>query len=322
MRHIRSIPPVCVLTLVMIIFPGLPGKTQSTEVGPYTVHEITGRIYRIEDANSTNPAGVTIGDDGQMTGMNNCSDMYLIIGGEKGLLIDLSNQINWDPSASESLRRLVDERLGNRQLMITVTHNHGDHLGMLPAFENHPDVRFWIPLKEFEGLDIFPAGRTTYFTEGESIDLGGGMVVNTLEVPGHTAHSTLFIPEGENLLFSGDAIGSGSGVWLFDEPSFYVYKESIDALIAYIENPGNHIDPEKLRIYGGHYWQGSQSGHLSGQYIYDMQTLIGEMKKGTAGMEEMSAFIPFLNTNFTYGTATITWNREAAGRFTKSSANE
>ncbi|MGW8314961.1 MAG: MBL fold metallo-hydrolase, partial [Bacteroidales bacterium] len=308
-----------ILALTMLV--SVSGNAQSTEVGPYTVHEINDHIYRIEDANSSNPAGVTLGDDGQMVSMNNCSDMYLILGGTKGLLIDLSNQINRDPSATTSLRKLVDERLGDRQLVITVTHNHGDHLGMLPAFVNDPEVRFWISRNEFEGRDLFPEGRTTYFLEGASLDLGNGLIVNTLEVPGHTAHSTLFIPWGENLLFSGDAIGSGSGVWLFDEPSFYVYKESIAAMIAYIEDPGNHVDPAKLRIYGGHYWQGSQSGELTWQYIEDMRTLILEMKKGTAAMEEMSAFIPFLNTNFKFGTATITWNREAARRFADSTPN-
>jgi hydroxyacylglutathione hydrolase len=295
---------------------------QSTETGPYTIHVISEQVYRIEDANESNPAGVVIGDDGQMVSMNNCSDMYLIVGGEKGLLIDLSNEIKWDPTATESLRSLVYEHLGDRELLITVTHRHGDHLGMLPAFAADPKATFWIPQKEFRGMDIFPAERTRYFSENESLDLGGGMVVNTLEVPGHTPHSTLFIPEGENLVFSGDAIGSGSGVWLFDEESFYVYKASIDGLIAYMEDEQNHLDPAKLHIYGGHYWQGGQAGELSGQYIYDMRTLITEMKKGTAKTEEMSAFIPFLNTNFSYGTATITWNREAAMRFADSSGKD
>lgn len=310
----KSLP----LILALFFFMTYHGNAQSSQAGPYTVHVINDHTYRIEDANSDNPAGVTIGDDGQMTGMNNCSDMYLIVGAEKGLLIDLSNRINWAPHPGDSLRKLVQERLGNRELVISFTHNHGDHLGMLAAYTGDPDAHFWIPGKEFQDRDIFPEERKCNFGERASLDLGGGMMVNTMEVPGHTVHSTLFIPEGENLLFSGDAIGSGNGVWLFDEPSFYVYKESVDELIAFIEDPDNHIDPEKLRIYGGHYWQCGELGELTGQYIYDMRTLIREMKKGTAAMEEMSAFMPFLNTNFTYGTATITWNREAARRFADS----
>jgi glyoxylase-like metal-dependent hydrolase (beta-lactamase superfamily II) len=295
---------------------------QSLERGPYTVHTITEDVYRIEDANSKNPPGVVVGDDGQMVSMNNCSDMYLIIGSSKGLLIDLSNRIQWDNTAPESLRSLVDERLEGRQLFIAVTHNHGDHLGMLPVFADDPEATFWVPENEFRGMDIFPEDRTRYFKERSSINLGGEMVVNTLEVPGHTAHSTLYILNGKNLMFSGDALGSGSGVWLFDEQSLYVYKESIDQLITYLEDERNNIDPEKLRIYGGHYWQGKQVGELTSQYIYDMQTLIKEMENGTAAMEAMSSFFPFLDTNFSYGTATITWNREAARRFSEATSGQ
>jgi hydroxyacylglutathione hydrolase len=297
---------------------GLSAFPQSPQVGPYTVHRITEEVYRIEDANDDNPSGAVLGDDGQMISMNNCSDIYLIVGGEKALLIDLSNDIQWHPSAAESLRQLVFELTGDKALFISVTHKHGDHLGMLPAFAEDPQCRFWIPGNEFSGTNIFPDQRTAYFEENASLDLGGGLVVNTLEVPGHTPHSTLFFLRGRNLVFSGDAIGSGSGVWLFNEESFYTYRRSIDNLIRYLEDGANGMDPAKLRIYGGHYWQCKALGELTVRYIYDMRALIGEMSQGRAEEEEMSSFIEFLDTNFRYGTATITWNREAAAKFAES----
>ena len=58
-------------------------------------------------------------------------------------------------------------------------------------------------------------------------------------------------------------------------------------------------------------------GLLTSRYIYDMRTLILEMCKGTVETEEMSSFIKFLDTNFKYGTATISWNREAAEKYAK-----
>ena len=58
------------------------------------------------------------------------------------------------------------------------------------------------------------------FQENGSIDPGGGFVVDTLEIPGHTAHSTAFLLKNRNIAFTGDAIGSGSGVWLFNYDSF------------------------------------------------------------------------------------------------------
>ena len=290
--------------------------------GPYTVHTITEQVYRIEDANESNPPGAVMGDDGQLVSMNNCSDMYLITGGKKGLLIDLSNNVKWDATATESLRSLVYGLLGDRELVITVTHNHGDHLGMLPAFADDSRASFWIPGEEFGGSELFPAQRTTWFPAGASLDLGGDVVVNTLEIPGHTLHSTIFFLKGRDLVFTGDAIGSGSGVWLFNEESFYTYIKSIDLLISYIENTANHMHPDQLRIFGGHFWQGKYPEGLPARYIYDMRTLIGEMKKGTAKMEDMSTFISFLDTNFSYGIATISWNRQAAFRFAGSGPGE
>jgi glyoxylase-like metal-dependent hydrolase (beta-lactamase superfamily II) len=300
---------ILIMTLTALSMAGL---SQPVQQGPYTVYPLEEGIYRIEDSNDSNPPGVHLDENNQMTGMNNCSDMYLIAGTEKAMLIDLSNAIDWDATATESLRSLVYDRVKGKDLYITLTHRHGDHLGMLPAFAEDSKATFWIPKAEFHGMDIFPEARTIRFPENASFNLGGGVVLNTMEVPGHTAHSTLFFLKDKNMVFSGDAIGSGSGVWLFDEESFYAYEEAVDRLIQYIEDPENHINPDKLRIYGGHFWQCKPFGTLTSQYIYDMQILIKKIRKGTAKTEPMSTFISFLDTNFTYGTATISWNKEAA----------
>lgn len=291
---------------------------QSVQMGPYTVHVLDDGVYRIEDANDANPAGIVTDDAGNVVRMNNSSDMYLVVGGEKALLIDLSNAVDWDDTATESLRSIVYERAGTRKFFITVTHRHGDHLGMLPAFRDDSRANFWIPATEFRGMDIFPKDRTKFFTENASIDLGGGFVIDSTEVPGHTDHSTILFLRGKNLVFTGDAIGSGSGVWLFNKESFFKYRDGIEHLIAYIENPSNRIDPEKLEIQGGHAWQRGELEKLTGRYVYDMRTLIERIGQGTAESEPMSAPMSFLDTNFKFGTATITWNKKAAEEYAES----
>ena len=311
---------ICLLLVSLSV--GFCALTQSTQEGPYTVDVLTDGVYHIEDGNDSNPPGVHVDEDGNMVGMNNCSDMYLIVGSEKALLIDLSNAIKWDSTATESLRSIVYDRVGEKEFFITVTHRHGDHLGMLPAFVDDSRVRFWIPEAEFEGLDIFPEARTTFFAKHGSFDLGGGFIINTTEVPGHTEHSTLFFLKDKNLVFSGDAIGSGSGVWLFNYESFISYNKGIDNLIEYLEDPANRIDLEKLVIHGGHSWQVGTLEKLTVQYVYDMQTLIERIGLGIAETEEMSSSISFLDTNFKFGTATITWNKEAADRYADSVRDE
>ena len=262
---------VCFLLVLLSI--GCYSWSQTIEKGPYTVYVIGEGVWHIEDANSSRPAGLKTDKDGKVLSMNNCSDMYLVTGTKKALLIDLSNFIKWDTTAVESLRSVVSEMIGNNELYISVTHKHGDHLGMLPAFKDDPKVKFWIPEAEFRGMDIFPEERTTFFPENASLDLGGGYLITTTEVPGHTDHGTLFFIKGRDLVFTGDALGSGSGVWIFNYDSFITYAGSIGKLIRYLEDPANLIDLEKLVLYGGHYWQRGTQEKLTARYVYDMKTL-------------------------------------------------
>ena len=310
------------LSLIISLLFVLGAIAQSFQKGPYTVTTIASGVYHIEDGNNSNPAGVHIDANGKTTGSNNCSDMYLIVGKDKALLIDLSNFIKWDQTAIESLRSIVYDKAENRQLVITITHNHGDHLGMLPAFTDDAKATFWLSKAEFEAVaNKFPAERTSFVDENASIDLGGNCIVNTIEMPGHTAHSILFFLKDKNIVFTGDAIGSGSGVWLFNYDSFLLYAKSINKLISYINDKSNNIDTQKLIIYGGHFWQKGKVEKLTAQYIFDMKTLIGKMGQGAAEVETVSNFMPFLNGNFKYGTATITWNKEAAAKYAESLKN-
>lgn len=287
---------------------------QIREVGPYTLHPIIPGVSRIEDANHTNPSGIHYDADGEVSGFNNCSDMYLIVGDEKALLIDLSNFIKWDDTAVVSLQTMVRDEIGARKLFIAITHVHGDHTGMLPAFKEDKNVTFWIQTEEFAGKDLFPPERTTPIADQPSLDLGDGFTVDTLEIPGHTNHSTVYFLRGKNLLFSGDAIGSGGGVWIFSADGFDQYRESVHHLISYIQNPSHKIDTSELLVFGGHYWQKREKEKLTTQYILDMQTLIGEIKAGRA-KEESVSFGPYLDTNFSFGEATITWNKADAQKF-------
>ena len=300
--------------LLLAVVSSVSASAQSREVGPYTLHPIIPGVIRVEDANQSNPAGLHLDAQGNRKSFNNCSDMYLVVGREQALLIDLSNPIKWDATATESLQKLVAEEIGGRRLFIAVTHHHGDHTGMLPAFKDNPDVTFWIQAGEFSGRELFPSDRTIPIGDRPSLDLGGGFVVDALEIPGHTDHSTAYFLRGKNLLFSGDGIGSGYGVWIFSAKGFAQYRESVDRLIDYIRDPKHEIDESKLVIYGAHYWQKREKEKLTMRYLLDMKTLIGEIKAGTA-KEEPVAFNPYLNRNFISGDAVITWNKADAERF-------
>lgn len=295
-------------------------KQKMEELGPYTVEVMQKGVYHITDYNSIHPEGNYIDKNGNRAS-NNCSDMYLVLGSEKALLVDLSNWIEWDSTAVESLRKLVYDRVGKRELIITLTHSHGDHTGMLPAFKNDPRAKFVLPALDFMSgagsivahtypLPEFPKDRTFYMDDEAVFDLGNNVKVKGLYVSGHTPGSMVFFIEGENICFSGDAFG----VWIFSYDGFIQQRKSVDHFIAYVEDPANGIDPSKLAIWSGHSWQKKKFGIVGMQYVYDMRTLIDQIGKYEAKSEVVHYF-PYLNRTFSYGQAELTWNADDALRY-------
>jgi len=55
--------------------------------------------------------------------------------------------------------------------------------------------------------------------------------------------------------------------------------------------------------------------NFTSRYIYDMRSLIGSLQQGTAETSPAFSQMRYLGTNFKYGTATITWNREDAAKY-------
>jgi len=289
---------------------------KDVEVGPYTVSVIGKNVYHIQDYNSENPSGETFDAEGKLTHFNNCSDIYLVVGQKEALLVDLSNPIDWADNAAESLRSLVAERVKDKPLTITFTHNHYDHTGMLPAFVEDPKVRFALPEADFRHLaDKFPADQIRFINEGEVFDLGG-VRVEAVAVPGHTDGSTVYLLKDQNLLFTGDAIGSGHGVWIFNTVGFNQYVSAVPHLIERLAERG--VNPDKLIVYGGHYWQKDwlkPDRELGMEYIRDMKTLLDEMAEGTAVTEPSNLGRPNLDTYFRHGEAIITWNTQEAEEY-------
>ena len=302
------------LSLALILAACTP---KDVEVGPYTVSVIGKNVYHIQDYNHENPAGETFDADGKLTHFNNCSDIYLVVGAKEALLIDLSNPVTWADNAAESLRSLVAERVKGKPLTITFTHNHGDHTGMLPAFVEDKNVRFALPEADFDRLvERFPDSQYSFVNEGDVFDLGG-VLVEAIEVPGHTAGSMVYYIPGQNLLFTGDAIGSGHGVWIFNEDGFNNYVSAVPHLLEALEERGVG---DELKVYGGHYWQKDwlklpEGRELGMEYIRDMKALLDEIEAGTAATEPSNLGRPGLDTYFRHGEAIVTWSAEQAEKY-------
>ena len=316
--HAKTLLRAALAAAATLLAAACAGPAQDVELGPYTVSVIGKNVWHIQDYNSSNPAGETFDADGKLTHFNNCSDIYLLVGREKALLIDLSNPVSWADDAAESLRAIVWERAGGKPLTITFTHNHGDHTGMIPAFEEDPGVEFALPERDFARLaGRFPADRQRFIREGEIFDLGG-MQVEAIGVPGHTAGSMVYLLKDQNLLFTGDAVGSGHGVWLFNAEAFNNYVSAVPYLIDVLEERG--VDQDRLQIYGGHYWQKDwltlPKGHEIGmEYLREMKQLCDRIEAGTAATEPSNLGRPGLDTYFRNGNAIITWSAAQAEQY-------
>lgn len=313
-----------ILLCIMAVFclAACKSNVADVEVGPYTISVIDENVYHIQDYNSSYPSGETFDAEGNATHFNNCSDMYLIVGKKKALLVDLSNNIKWADNAAESLRQLVAERTEGKPLTITFTHNHGDHTGMLHAFIEDKDIHYALPETDFMQLaQRYPDMDKEFINEGHVFDLGG-IEVETIIVPGHTDGSAIFSIKGRDILLTGDAIGSGHGVWIFNTAGFQNYEAAIPHLISWIEDPENGINADNLRIYGGHYWQKDWFPELGDnvfgmQYILEMQALINEIKDGTASTEPSGLNHAVLDTYFRHGMAIVVWNAAQAEEYSK-----
>jgi glyoxylase-like metal-dependent hydrolase (beta-lactamase superfamily II) len=170
-----------------------------------------------------------------------CASMFLLIGSEKAMLIDLGMGIG-------DLRGAV-EMLTDKPIIPVITHSHLDHTGHARAFSDvwiHPkdmgksmpgslerriyDTRciarrqkgsVGAPYNMFRlyGFDIDvdlrepqnpePAVHPLY--DGQEFDLGDRLVT-VLECPGHSPGQTAFLDHNTRCLFVGDALNYNLGV--------------------------------------------------------------------------------------------------------------
>ena len=129
------------------------------EIGPYTVSLVEKDVWHVEDCNSSNPPGESVLEDGTVR-HNVCSDMYIVRGRKKAILIDLSNNVKWADDADESLRRIFYDRAGKREKLIAITHNHYDHTGMYGAFKDEKGIRYLLPKEDFKRDTLFTHDTT------------------------------------------------------------------------------------------------------------------------------------------------------------------
>lgn len=149
---------------------------------------------------------------------------YLVIGPEKAMLIDTGCGVG-------DLKGLVQEIIGNMELIVVNTHPHPDHCGGNSQFERvylleadaegikrgmaRPFLSDRVitadgkcRMVEFDFADIIE--RKEYevvpIPDGYLFDLGGGYIVETIMLAGHAAGQAAYLDRQTKCLFCGDDI--------------------------------------------------------------------------------------------------------------------
>jgi glyoxylase-like metal-dependent hydrolase (beta-lactamase superfamily II) len=127
--------------------------------------------------------------------------------------------------------------------LLMLTHSHPDHIGAAQAIVNatgcqvaaHSTERDWIedvslqgqvrPVPGFSSLVGGSVQVSKVISEGDSIDVGNGLTLETLHTPGHSHGSLSFRCDKEKVLITGDAIPVPD-----EMPIFESYHNSLESL--------------------------------------------------------------------------------------------
>lgn len=217
--------------------------------------------------------------------------IFFVVGTTKSALIDASvaymgPRFKRDLTLlAKSKQVILKKRRGADFLLFT--HSHFDHVGCAPYFiRNFPDIQIGASKTFFsvfkrdgarktiemlnrklvhafepespimaEDFDYSPLANGVTLSDGEIINLGGGITIEVVATPGHTRDSISFYLPYLQAIITGEAIGILPGDGSYVSPEFL---SSYDDYIASIHKvwakkpalivPGHHARIEKNRI--------------------------------------------------------------------------
>lgn len=216
---------------------------------PYISKQLMPGLWQITDL----PEGASFG-----------VDMYLLEGSERALLID-AGESNADLAGY--IRKLTDKPVD-----LVITHGHGDHAGGAGQFSrihmSHKDIGI---LKDFFRLGLDKSGIQD-LQGGEVFDLGGCRI-EVIALPGHTPGTVVLLDRERQLLFTSDALGSGT-LWMQ-----LPHSTPIEAYVKELIKLEQHVEGmDDLKVLVGHDCQRDLG--YGRQYIRDVRILAERIVSG------------------------------------------
>lgn len=219
--------------------------------------------------------------------------MYLLLGQCQALLIDTGME-------KESLADFISS-LTALPVVVALSHGHIDHIGQSGDFDNvymdfADNNTYCQHLKmdmghfQSEGLN-FKAIQDLQCMP-QRFDLGE-RTVDVFPLAGHTPGSVIFVDRQQQMIFTGDAIGSGCGCWMQLDESLCIrqYDENIKKVVLELQK---HQVNENWSFYGGHDGQEYQSkvsayNRLDFDLLKDMDKLCMKLMANQVEFQETKA---------------------------------
>lgn len=196
-------------------------KNEKQMLGKYQVEKLMDGLYALDD-----------GKD---------SSFYVLEGSEKAAVIDTGMG---DGPVMPVIRHVTQ-----LPCELVITHAHGDHMMHSAEFEKRymcsKDIPIVSEFVKIMGMD--PAlEKLEYrvFDPGDMLDLGNGVTLECVAMYGHTPGSVGFYCKKYNKLFSGDAFGSGMGVWMQVPCALSVseYKKNLEGFLDWASDKDSSME--------------------------------------------------------------------------------
>ena len=210
----------------------------------------------------------------------------LVEGTEKALL--------FDTGIGYGNIRAFAEAITDKPITVVISHGHGDHVGGNAWFDEvyiHPaDMemaaqstlpdriacvanlcvqRGYVPEEDFSPMAPDRAFPMKPIREGDVFHLGG-LDLEVLEMPGHTAGSVGLVNRKDRYILTGDAVCRGTLLGLPGAPAMEVFRDMLKRIIAEFSGKIDYVleghgpCPDQFRIFEGSL--DAVEGVLSGKY--------------------------------------------------------
>lgn len=213
--------------------------------------------------------------------------IYIIKGTKKALVIDLG--------MDHSRIKPIIEYLVDTPYEIICTHGHFDHVGRSGEFHSISmsllDKDVYLDNESIVCDEYLSFIDFSKINDIKSFYHIGDRIIHVIACPGHTPGSILLLDEKNKMIFTGDAIGSGCGVWMQVDHalSLDLYQNHLKECLEIFQ----HYDvDETWQFFGGHGFQEYQSkvssfNKFDYQLFKDMAILCEKLNQNKLDYEEI-----------------------------------